>query len=79
MIICVLPDSKAVEALFTCYSYKRVYHHDGKPYFVTDLKANGTGESSRLQATLEPVSGMWEQHQKSYESIFGLSKNGGEL
>jgi len=42
------------------------------------LEANGigSGESSQVQATLIPVSSSWEQMEKSYESIFGLSRDG---
>ncbi|CAH0528437.1 hypothetical protein CTH30272_02121 [Allocatenococcus thiocycli] len=79
LTICVLPDSKAVDALVTCYSYKKVYVHDGKSYLVEELNPIGKGQSARLQATLNPVSDEWEQLQKSYESIFGLSTNGGSF
>ncbi|MDW3057362.1 hypothetical protein [Vibrio sp. 1978] len=56
-IIRVLPNSKAVDALCICYENKRVYTHDGKPYFVTDLEVEGRGRSTRLMAKLEPVFG----------------------
>jgi hypothetical protein len=57
MLIRVLPNSKAVDALCICYSYQRVYRHDGKGYFVRSLKATGVGRSTRLEAELEPVWG----------------------
>ncbi len=77
LTISVLPDSKAVDALVACYSYKKIYVHDGKQYFVEKLEAIGEGKAARLKATLAPVSFEWEQLQKSYESIFGLSTNEG--
>ena len=57
MIIRVLPDSGVVDAICLCYERKRVYHHNGEPYFVTELNVSGKGESTRLEATLEPVWG----------------------
>ncbi|MDW2262024.1 hypothetical protein R7070_04590 [Vibrio sp. 1557] len=77
LTISVLPDSKAVDALIKCYSYKKVYVHDGGQYFVEQLKPIGKGRETRLQATLTPISKEWEHLQKSYESIFGLSTNEG--
>jgi hypothetical protein len=56
-IIRVLPNSKAVDALLICYSYKRVYHHEGSDYRVKSLKATGAGRATRLEAELEPVCG----------------------
>jgi len=76
LTISVLTDSKAVDALFACYSYKKAYMHDGKQYHVEELKPIGSGKSSRVQATLNPVSSCWEQMEKSYESIFCLSRDG---
>jgi len=76
LTISVLTNSKAVDALVACYSYKKIYMHDGKQYHVEELKPIGSGKSARLQATLNPVSSCWEQMEKSYESIFGLSRDG---
>ncbi|HBC3857040.1 MULTISPECIES: hypothetical protein [Vibrio] len=53
----VLPNSKAVDALCICYEHKRVYTHEGKQYFVTELDVEGRGRSTRLMAKLEPVFG----------------------
>ncbi len=53
----VLPNSKAVDALCICYEHKRVYTHEGKQYFVTELDVEGRGSSTRLMAKLEPVFG----------------------
>ncbi|PNH90858.1 hypothetical protein C1M56_00980 [Vibrio diazotrophicus] len=55
MIIRVLPNSKAVDALCICYEKKRVYRHEGKQYFVKSLNVTGAGRSTRLEAELEPV------------------------
>lgn len=55
MIIRVLPNSKAVDALCICYEKKRVYHHEGKQYFVKSLNVTGAGRSTRIEAELEPV------------------------
>ena len=53
----VLPNSKALDALCICYEHKRVYTHEGKQYFVTELDVEGRGRSTRLMAKLEPVFG----------------------
>ncbi|WP_415720516.1 hypothetical protein [Photobacterium ganghwense] len=55
MIIRLLPDSKAVEALCICYEKKRVYHHQGKPHFVTSMSVAGSGRDARVVAELNPV------------------------
>lgn len=55
MIIRVLPNSKAVDALCICYEKKRVYRHESKQYFVKSLNVTGAGRSTRLEAELEPV------------------------
>lgn len=57
IIIRVLPDSKAVDALCLCYEKKRIYHHEGKEYFVASLSVTGAGRSTRLEAKLNPVWG----------------------
>ncbi len=76
LTINVLPDSSMADAIVACYSYKKIYLHQGKQYQVEELKPVGSGNSARLQATLNPVSSSWEQMEKSYESIFGLSRDG---
>ncbi|MCG6228113.1 hypothetical protein [Vibrio furnissii] len=58
IIIRVLPTSKAVDALVICYEKKKIYKHEGKDYFVTDLKKNGMGWSSRIEAHLTPAWGV---------------------
>ncbi|ELX4137616.1 hypothetical protein [Vibrio vulnificus] len=55
MMIRVLPDSKAVDALCICYEKKRVYRHEGKDYYVKSLDVKGFGQSTRLVVELEPV------------------------
>ncbi|USD68110.1 hypothetical protein [Vibrio sp. SCSIO 43136] len=55
VIIRVLPNSKAVDALCICYENKRVYTHEGKQYFVKSLDVEGRGRSTRLKAELELV------------------------
>ncbi|MEJ2766956.1 hypothetical protein VV869_23700 [Photobacterium sp. MCCC 1A19761] len=55
MIIRMLPDSKAVEALCICYEKQRVYHHQGIPHFVTSLTVAGSGREARVEAELNPV------------------------
>ncbi|EJN6716973.1 hypothetical protein NQO50_003324 [Vibrio vulnificus] len=55
MIIRVLPDSKAVDALCICYERKRIYRHEGKEYYVVSLDVKGSGRETRLVAELEPV------------------------
>ena len=55
MIIRVLPNSKAVDALCISYEKKRVYRHEGKQYFVKSLNVTGAGRSTRIEAELEPV------------------------
>lgn len=55
MIIRMLPNSKAAEALCICYEKKRVYDHHGKHYFVTSISVAGSGRDTRVEAELEPV------------------------
>lgn len=55
MIIRMLPNSKAAEALCICYEKKRVYHHNGKPHFVTSISVSGVGRDTRVVAELNPV------------------------
>ncbi|MBJ6924437.1 hypothetical protein JG631_05985 [Vibrio cholerae] len=55
LIIRVLPNSKAVDALLICHQHKRIYRHEGKEYWVKSLVVNGAGRSTRIQAQLEPV------------------------
>lgn len=63
IMIRVLPNSPAVDALVICYENKRIYKHEGQSYFVNKLKITGAGRSSRLEASLLPV---WEsQHGKN--------------
>ncbi|AGN34152.1 hypothetical protein VPPG_00027 [Vibrio phage VD1] len=54
-IIRVLPNSKAVDALYICYEKKRIYRHEGKEYYVMSLNVTGAGRSTRLEAELESV------------------------
>ncbi|EOD5329028.1 hypothetical protein ACJZRZ_003220 [Vibrio parahaemolyticus] len=55
MIIRVLPNSKAIDALCICYEKKRIYQHEGNQYYVKSLNVTGAGRSTRLEAKLEPV------------------------
>ncbi|HFQ5220060.1 TPA: hypothetical protein ACGUTS_003902 [Vibrio vulnificus] len=55
MMIRVLPDSKAVDALCICYERKRIYRHEGKEYYVVSLDVKGCDRETRLVAELEPV------------------------
>lgn len=50
-------NNKAIDAIHICYTRHTPYHHDGKPYFVTELKAIGIGKDARLEAELKPVFG----------------------
>ncbi|MEF1310687.1 hypothetical protein QTO01_11320 [Vibrio mytili] len=77
LIISVLPDSKAVNALIKCYSYKKIYIHGDGQYFVEQLQTIGEGKETRLKATLVPVSTEWNQLEQSYHSLFGLSAGEG--
>ncbi|EMC8696571.1 hypothetical protein VCV51_032695 [Vibrio cholerae V51] len=52
LIIRVLPNSKAVDALVICHQHKRIYRHEGKEYWVKSLVVNGAGRSTRIQAQL---------------------------
>lgn len=55
LIIRVLSNSKAVDALVICHQHKRIYRHEGKEYWVKSLVVNGAGRSTRIQAQLEPA------------------------
>ncbi|EMN6272622.1 hypothetical protein WB484_001291 [Vibrio cholerae] len=55
LIIRVLPNSKAVDALVICHQHKRIYRHEGKEYWVKSLVVNGARRNTRIQAQLEPV------------------------
>lgn len=59
MKIRLIPElnNKAIDAIHICYTRRTPYQHDGKPYFVTELKAIGKGKDARLEAELKPVFG----------------------
>ncbi|EPP5371515.1 hypothetical protein ACUVN4_001376 [Vibrio cholerae] len=55
MILRLIPNSPAVDAVHICYMRQTPYTHDGKMYIVKKISAIGKGRDTRVEAELQPV------------------------
>ncbi|PTC02010.1 hypothetical protein C9980_25265 [Vibrio mediterranei] len=63
MIIRLLPNSPAVNALCICHERKRLYRHNGQEYMVEQVSVIGDGQSARVVAELKSPFDVLEDKQ----------------